>query len=162
MAKAKNAGGKTAGAPKSGEIVLRPVSELDIEAVCFIDEKLSGKDRPGEWERRISYYIRRDPELSLVALEGDRVVGFMLGEVRAGEFGLEEPAGWIEVLGVDPQCQGRSVGKKLLEGMLAGFKARGAKAVRTLVNETGQKELLGFFEAGGFKPTPIRTLERKW
>lgn len=162
MAKAKNTGGKATGAPKkSGEITLRPVNELDIEPVCAIDEKLSGKDRPGEWERRISYYIRRDPELSLVAVEGARVVGFMLGEVRAGEFGLEEPGGWIEVLGVDPACQGRSVGKKLLEGMLAGFKARGCKAVRTLVNETGQKELLGFFEAGGFKSTPIRTLERK-
>lgn len=149
-------------AAKSGENTLRPVSELDIESVCAIDEKLSGKDRPGEWERRISYYIRRDPELSLVAVEGGKVVGFMLGEVRAGEFGLEEPSGWIEVLGVDPACQGRSIGKKLLEGMLAGFKARGATAVRTLVNETGQKELLGFFEAGGFKSTPIRTLERKW
>ncbi|MCK6461237.1 MAG: GNAT family N-acetyltransferase [Planctomycetes bacterium] len=160
MAKAKNAGGAAAKAPK-GEIALRPVNELDIEAVCAIDEKLSGQDRPGEWERRISYYIRRDPELSLVALEGKKVVGFMLGEVRAGEFGLEEPAGWIEVLGVDPACQGRSVGRKLLEGMLEGFKARGAKAVRTLVNETGQKELFGFFEAGGFEPTPIRTLERK-
>jgi ribosomal protein S18 acetylase RimI-like enzyme len=159
MAKAKNAGAKAS--LKSNGVTLRPVSELDIEAVCAIDEKLSGKDRPGEWERRISYYIRRDPELSLVAVEGKRVVGFMLGEVRAGEFGLEEPAGWIEVLGVDPECQGRSVGKKLLEGMLSGFKARGAKAVRTLVNETGQKELLGFFEAGGFKSTPIRTLERK-
>ena len=159
MAKAKNAGAKPSKA--NGAVTLRPVSELDIESVCAIDEKLSGKDRPGEWERRISYYIRRDPELSLVAVEGKRVVGFMLGEVRAGEFGLEEPSGWIEVLGVDPECQGRSVGKKLLEGMLKGFKARGAKAVRTLVNETGQKELLGFFEAGGFKSTPIRTLERK-
>ena len=159
MAKAKNAGVKP-DAPK-GDVTLRPVSELDIEAVCAIDEKLVGKDRPGEWERRIAYYIRRDPELSLVAVEGKRVVGFMLGEVRAGEFGLEEPSGWIEVLGVDPAMQGRSIGRKLLEGMLAGFKARGCKAVRTLVNDVGQKELLGFFEAGGFKPTPIRTLERK-
>jgi ribosomal protein S18 acetylase RimI-like enzyme len=159
MAKAKKTG--TAPQAAKGEISLRPVSELDIEAVCAVDEKISGKDRPSEWERRISYYIRRDPELSLVAVDGSRVVGFMLGEVRAGEFGLEEPSGWIEVLGVDPECQGRSIGKKLLEGMLKGFKARGCKAVRTLVNEAGQKELLGFFEAGGFKSTPIRTLERK-
>jgi ribosomal protein S18 acetylase RimI-like enzyme len=144
---------------KTGEIILRPVSELDIEAVCAIDERISGADRPAEWERRIGYYIRRDPELSLVAVEDGRVVGFMLGEVRAGEFGLEEPSGWIEVLGVDPACQGRSVGRKLLDGMLAGFRARGAKTVRTLVNENGQRELLRFFEGGGFRPTPIRTLE---
>ncbi len=41
------------------------------------------------------------------------VVGFMLGEVRSGEFGLEEPTGWIEVLGVDPGHRGarRSAGR---------------------------------------------------
>ena len=142
-----------------GEITLRPVSELDIESICGIDEKIVGKDRPAEWERRIAYYLRRDPELSLVAVEDGTVVGFMLGEVRGGEFGLEETSGWIEVLGVDPECRGRSVGRRLLEGMLANFKKRGATAVRTLVSEESQKELLGFFEAGGFKSTPIRTLE---
>lgn len=142
-----------------GEITLRPVSELDIEAICAIDEKIVGEDRPSEWERRIAYYLRRDPDLSLVATEDSRVVGFMLGEVRGGEFGLEEKSGWIGVLGVDPACRGRSIGRQLLEGMLANFKKRGAVAVRTLVSEESQKELLSFFEAGGFKPTPIRTLE---
>ncbi|MHC4550040.1 MAG: GNAT family N-acetyltransferase [Planctomycetota bacterium] len=142
------------------DITLRPITELDIEAVSAIDEKITGTYRPEDWERRFAYYLRRDPELSLVADAGGSVVGFMLGEVRAGEFGLDEPAGWIEVMGVDPGHQGRAIGRRLLEGMLDNFKSRGATAVRTLVDEEGQQELLSFFGALGFAPTPIRTLSR--
>jgi ribosomal protein S18 acetylase RimI-like enzyme len=143
-------------------IKLRPISELDIEPVSAIDEKISGSYHPKEWEERFGYYLRRDPDLCLVAEDEGKVVGFMLGELRAGEFGLTEPSGWIEVMGVDPEAQGKSIGRKLLEGMLENFKARGAKTVRTLVNSKTQEPLLGFFEALAFKPTPIRTLEYKF
>jgi ribosomal protein S18 acetylase RimI-like enzyme len=141
------------------DFALRPLSELDIEAVTAIDEKITGQYRPDEWENRVAYYLRRDPETSLVAVAGGRVVGFMLGEVRSGEFGLDEPAGWIEVLGVDPAFQGKAIGQRLLEGILERFRARGATAARTLVNERTQKELLKFFERARFEATPIRTLE---
>ena len=142
------------------DVTLRPLTELDLEAVTSIDEKISGSYRPDEWENRVAYYIRRDAELSLVAVQGKDVVGFMLGEVRSGEFGLEETAGWIEVMGVDPDVQGQSIGKKLLEGMSKGCKARGAKKVRTLVDSKSQEALVKFFEATGFKATPTRLLDR--
>ena len=142
-------------------IKLRPITELDIEAVTEIDEKITGKYKPDDWERRFGYYLRRDPELSLVAEENGKVVGFMLGEVRAGEFGLEEPAGWIEVMGVDPECQGRSVGRELLQGMLENFRTRKAVAVRTLVDEEAQADLLTFFRKSSFQPTPLKTLEHR-
>ena len=143
------------------EIKLRPISELDIEPVSAIDEKITGKYHPEEWETRFTYYLRRDPELSLVAEADGKVVGFMLGEVRSGEFGLDEPSGWIEVLGVDPGAQGHSIGSMLLDGMIGNFKERGVHAVRTLVNEETQAPLLGFFEKAQFGRTPIQTLECK-
>ena len=34
-------------------------------------------------------------------------------DLRRGEFGLAEPTGWIEVLGVDPALHGRGVGRAL-------------------------------------------------
>lgn len=142
-----------------GAISLRPISELDIEPVSAIDERITGSYQPKRWEERVAYYLRRDPELCLVAEEEGKLVGFMLGELRAGEFGLTEPAGWIEVMGVDPDCRGQSVGRKLAEGMLENFKARGARTVRTLVDSESQASLLGFFEALGFRSTPIRSLE---
>jgi len=143
------------------DTTLRPVTELDIEAVAQIDEKISGTYKPEVWENRCGYYIRRDPELSLVAEIGGRVVGFMLGEVRAGEFGLEEPAGWIEVLGVDPDYRGREIGRRLLEGVLQNFRARHAKAVRTLVDTQTQAGLLRFFKSADFAETTIQTLEQR-
>ena len=45
-----------------------------------------------------------------------------------------------------------------------GQSSKGVEVYKEMVRiafETGQKELLGFFESGGFKSTPIRTLERK-
>src|SRR4028118_2200543 len=105
---------------------IRPLDEMDISAIVGIDEKIGGAYRPEVWERRIGYYMRRDPETSVVAEVDGRVVGFMLGEVRSGEFGLEEPTGWIEVLGVDPEHRGRALGRPLAEGPSPYFRERGA------------------------------------
>ncbi len=141
------------------DISLRPISELDIEAVSAIDEKITGSYKPEEWENRFTYYLRRDPGTSLIAECDGNTVGFMLGDVRSGEFGMEDPAGWIEVVGVDPDQRGKAIGRRLLEGLLQSFRERGVRAVRTLVNDDTQKDLAGFFEAASFKTTPVRTLE---
>jgi ribosomal protein S18 acetylase RimI-like enzyme len=135
---------------------VRPLDETDIGAVVAIDEKIGGRYRPEVWERRIGYYIRRDPEASLVAeADGGAVVGFMLGEVRSGEFGLEEPTGWIEVLGVDPGFRGQAIGRRLAEAMLAHFRAKGATSVRTLVDDR-MGDIGAFFASLGFAPAPVR------
>ncbi len=141
------------------EIRVRPLDELDISAIVAIDEKISGRYRPEVWERRIGYYIRRDPDAPVVAEADGEVVGFMLGEVRSGEFGLEEPTGWIEVLGVDPGHRGRSIGRRMAEAMLEHFRGQGARSVRTLVDEE-MGELHGFFTSLGFEPATLRPFVR--
>jgi ribosomal protein S18 acetylase RimI-like enzyme len=141
------------------DVRIRPVDELDISAIVRIDEKVTGRYRPEDWERRIAYYLRRDPESSFVAESGGQVVGFMLGEVRAGEFGLEEPTGWVEVLGVDPSARKLGLGRKLAEAMIAYFRKKGAKTVRTLV-DTRMAEIGKFFESVGLAPSAIRVYEK--
>ncbi len=137
------------------EVRVRGLDTIDIGAVVDIDEKIGGRYRPDVWDTRIAYYLRRDPDAALVAeLDGD-VVGFMLGEVRSGEFGLEEPTGWIEVLGVDPDVRGKSIGRRLAGALLAHFKTRGAVTVRTLVDEE-MKDIAGFFTSLGFEPAAVR------
>lgn len=143
----------------TSDVSIRPLDELDISAIVRIDEKILGTYRPEVWERRIGYYLRRDPETSVVAELDGRVVGFMLGEVRSGEFGLEEPTGWVEVLGVDPDCRGRNVGRRMGETILEHFKERGARSVRTLVDEENE-ELRGFFGSIGFEPSSFRAFTR--
>lgn len=141
------------------QIRIRPLDEMDISAIVGIDEKIGGAYRPEVWERRIGYYVRRDPETSVVAEVDGRVVGFMLGEVRSGEFGLEEPTGWIEVLGVDPEHRGRALGRQMAEALLQHFRERGAHSVRTLVDERNE-ELRSFFSSAGFEPSSLRAFTR--
>ena len=137
---------------------IRALSELDVARIIAIDERLTGVYRPDVWERRIMFYLRRDPDASQVAELDGKVVGFMLSDLRGGEFGLEETSGWIERFGVDPDYQGRSIGRRLFEAVVAHMKERGATAVRTLVDQK-DSDLASFLHAVGFKNAPLTALE---
>jgi ribosomal protein S18 acetylase RimI-like enzyme len=139
---------------------IRPLTELDIESVCRVDERITGRYRSSVWEQRVAYYLRRDPEAPQVAELDGKVVGFMMGEVRGGEFGLEEPTGWIEFFGVDPDARGSGVGRKLCDALLAHFRVRGARVARTIVR-TQDAEIAAFLRAMGFADAPLVPLERR-
>jgi ribosomal protein S18 acetylase RimI-like enzyme len=139
---------------------IRALDELDIGAIVKIDERITGIYRPEVWERRVGYYLRRDPESSQVAELDGRVVGFMLGDVREGEFGIEEPSGWIERFGIDPDYRGRDLGRQLYGAITAHFEERGATMVRTLVDE-GDGSVAGFLTALGLAPSPLKALEAR-
>ncbi|HET8567721.1 MAG TPA: GNAT family N-acetyltransferase [Candidatus Limnocylindria bacterium] len=139
---------------------IRPLTELDVEPVTRIDERVTGKYRPDVWETRVVYYIRRDADSSQVAELDGTVVGFMLGEVRGGEFGLDEPTGWVEFFGVDPAARGRDIGRGLLEALLSHFRSRGAHLARTIVAER-DTEIAGFIERLGFERAPLRAYEKR-
>jgi ribosomal protein S18 acetylase RimI-like enzyme len=139
---------------------IRPLDELDLEGIVRIDEKMSGQYRPDIWEQRVMFYTRRDPGASQVAEAEGRIVGFMLGDCRAGEFGLEEPSGWIERFGIDPDWRGRDLGRRMFEAICTHFKAEGATRVRTLVDRN-DAALSGFLGAIGFTPSPLTALERQ-
>jgi len=142
------------------DIRIRPLTELDIESVTRIDELVTGRYRPEVWEQRVGYYIRRDAESSQVAEIDGQVVGFMLGEVRGGEFGLEEPTGWVEFFGVDPGARGRDIGRGLLDALLAHFRAREARIARTIVAKS-DRDIAGFIGAMGFAEAPLTAYEKR-
>jgi ribosomal protein S18 acetylase RimI-like enzyme len=84
----------------------------------------------------------------------------MLGEVRGGEFGMEEPTGWLEFFGVDPSARERGIGRGLTDALLAGFKKRGAQVARTMVR-TQDADIARFVAAMGFTPAPVNALEKR-
>jgi len=142
------------------ETRIRPLDELDISAIVRIDERISGAYRPDIWERRVGFYLRRDPGASQVAEVDGRVVGFMLGDLRAGEFGLEEPSGWIERFGIDPDHRGHDLGRRMFTAMVDHFRDGGAHTVRTLVDRS-DAGLTGFLGALGLTPSPLQALEMR-
>lgn len=137
---------------------VRPLDELDLGAITRIDERISGRYRPEVWEDRVGYYLRRDPDASQVVEMDGKVVGFMMGDIRGGEFGIEEPSGWIERFGIDPDYRGKDLGKQLFGAVTAHFGAQGVRTLRTLVN-ANDKGIAGFLEALGFTPAPLTALE---
>jgi ribosomal protein S18 acetylase RimI-like enzyme len=139
---------------------IRALSELDLSDIARIAEKTRGAYQPDLWEGRVTYYLRRDPEGSVVAEDGGRVVGFMLGDVRSGDFGLEEPSGWIEVIGIDPDHAGRGVGRALGEAMLDRYRERGVRQVRTMVDRS-MPDVEGFFRALGFAEDSLRPFVKR-
>lgn len=136
------------------------MTELDIDGIVRIDEKVGGTYRPNVWETRLTYYLRRDAEASQVAVIGEKIVGFMMGEVKGGEFGLEEPTGWVEHFGVDPAERGKNIGRKLADALFAHFRGRGAQVVRTVVSDA-QPEITKFLSAVGFGTSRLSILERR-
>jgi ribosomal protein S18 acetylase RimI-like enzyme len=145
-------------AVEAPNVVVRPLSDTDIEDITRIDEKVGGVYRPDFWEDRVAYYLRRDPESSRVALVGDQVVGFMLGDIRGGEFGLEERSGWIERFGVDPAYRGKGIGRHLFDALAAHMKSTGAHSLRTFV-DASQADNANFLAALGFGPSRLTALE---
>ena len=141
-------------------VKIRPLDELDLNGIVRIDERISGIYQPDIWEARVMYYSRRDPGASQVAEIDGKVVGFMFGDLRAGEFGLEELSGWIERFGIDPDQRGKDLGRKMFAAILQYFRAEGAKSVRTLVDDK-DTALTGFLGAIGFTPSSLKALEIK-
>jgi len=137
---------------------VRPLDELDIAGVVRIDERITGSYKPELWEQRVMYYLRRDPLASQVAEIDGKVVGFMLADVRAGEFGLEEPSGWVERFGIDPDFRGRDLGRSLFGAITEHFRTRGVTSIRTLVDQNDQG-ITGFLGSIGFRPSALQALE---
>lgn len=137
---------------------VRPLDELDLGAITRIDERISGQYRPEIWEERVGYYLRRDPDASQVVEMDGRVVGFMMGDIRNGEFGIEEPSGWIERFGIDPDYRGKDLGKHLFAAVTDHFRSQGVRTLRTLVH-ANDKGVSGFLQAMGFKVAPLQALE---
>ena len=142
----------------AASIRIRPVTDLDVDSIVRIDERITGSYRPEVWERRLLYYLRRDPDASQVAEVDGKVVGFMFGEVRSGEFGIEEPAGWVERFGIHPDQRGRDLGRAMFEAMRRHFAEQGTVTIRTMadLNDPG---VAGFLTALGFAPSQLQALE---
>jgi ribosomal protein S18 acetylase RimI-like enzyme len=91
----------------------------------------------------------------LVAELGGRVVAYTYGGVEARDYmSLRGPAGVVYDIVVDPDHQGRGVGRTLLEATLAELEARGApRFVLSTAEKNGPAQRL--FSRAGFRRTMI-------
>jgi ribosomal protein S18 acetylase RimI-like enzyme len=113
-------------------VKIREAEPVDIEAVGALDTRITGLAKPDYWRKAYGRYGTRPDRYFLVAERDGKVVGFILGEVRAWEFG-SPPAGWVFALGVDPGSREGGVGSRLFAALIARMKTSGVTLVRTML-----------------------------
>jgi ribosomal protein S18 acetylase RimI-like enzyme len=87
-------------------------------------------------------------ETCLVAIMGDKVVGFALGSLLAKP-GSSWKYGWLDWLGIAPSCNRRRVAQRLVRQLQERFVSQ---EVRIMLVDTyeGNSPALGFFRKFGF------------
>jgi ribosomal protein S18 acetylase RimI-like enzyme len=94
------------------------------QAVAVLHDRLF----PGTHTTGRSLVGAEDPRL--VVVDGDRVMGYVAGEIHS------DGSGYIDYLGVDPEFQRSGFGRRLVQGMSDQLLAAGAHSVHLTVRES--------------------------
>jgi len=139
---------------------IRLMNAQDLDAILAIDKKIQ-KSSP------IEYYQIKFEKLfsssdylptSFVAEDQGKVIGFLMGELYMGEFGLPQEMASIHTIGVDPDRQYRGVGKRLMDEFVDHLRQIGVNKINTLV-DWNDSQLIRFFSANDFTPSRTINLE---
>jgi len=140
------------------QVRVRKMTEADLPRVKEIDQELVGPYRSISWPLRVEAHwwaYRGMP--NFVAELGNRLVGFILGDVRGSEYG-PEVSGWIDMMGVSPRHQSKGIGRKLVEAFCRECKGQGFKVRIMVVGD--DKRLVRFFTSLGFEKGNLIGYER--
>lgn len=140
-------------------VYVRVMRESDVDALVRIDAAATGRARPRYFELMLQRALKfAGLQISLVAERDDRVIGFIIGSLYYGEYGMTEPTATIDAIGVEPESRRLRVAHALLLHLRRNVAAIGATSIRTEV-EWSDFDLLAFLRNEGFAPAPRLCLE---
>ena len=141
---------------------IRLMKNDDFDAVVGIDEKVLKTSRPEYYEKKFDKLFNSKDFLptSLVAEEENgTVVGFVMGELYMGEYGIFRESATLDTIGVDPDYQHKGIGAQLINEYIDHLRKLGVQKIHTLVDWNDSK-LIQFFRANQFSPSKTINLER--
>ena len=142
------------------QIRIRLIQRGDMDAIVSIDALSFGKKRPEYYEQKVDLALddRRHLVTSLVAEVGGKVVGFIMGEIYRGEFGIPDTVATIDTIGVDSKYQRNGIGQFLMEEFVTIARKAGVEGINTRVdwNDWG---LLRFFDSSSFQLAQSKTID---
>jgi len=144
----------------SPEVEVRLLRPDDIDQIVAIDAKITGQARPEYYRHKLQASTLHEAQIStsLVAVADGKVIGFLMGTLFFGDFGIPESSAVVDTLGVDPAHQDRGAGGALFAQFLANMKAAGVEKIYTLV-DWRDFGMLKFFGHMGFVPSQRLNLE---
>jgi ribosomal protein S18 acetylase RimI-like enzyme len=151
----------------SAAVNIRFLGMDDLDDILRVQAKIVGEPQSNNADKLASlkdttvYHLQHgDPLMNLGAEIDNKLVGFVIGEVRRWEFGRSEMTGWILILGVDPEYQGMGVGRKLGSTLLDHFRKKNVRKIQTLV-EWHDGDLISYFKSLGFNLLQMLPLEKE-
>lgn len=144
---------------KREHIAIRPMKETDLEAITAIDSMYFGTARVEYYRDKLASATKgAGINTSLVAEVDGQLVGFIMGQLYTGEFGIPENAANLDTIGVHPMVGGKGVAGKLLEQFTIQMDKLGVSTIHSLV-DWSNKNLMLFFHRSGFVPSKRLSLE---
>jgi predicted N-acetyltransferase YhbS len=140
---------------------IRLMKAGDFDAVVKIDEKVLKSSRPDYYKLKFERLVQSEDYVptSLVAEEDGIVVGFVMGELFRGEYGIDREKATLDTIGVDPDHQNKGIGEQLINEFMDHLRMLGVQKVNTLVY-WNDPQLIHFFSANHFVPSKTINLER--
>ena len=98
------------------KVELRPLRRDDFDDVVEIDELVLNQSRSEYYETKFTRALDQKDRLaiSLVAEEGEKVVGFVMSELFVGEYDIPATTATLDTIGVHPDYQKKGVGEQLM------------------------------------------------
>ena len=140
---------------------VRVMRSEDLNGIVEIDRRVFGKTRREYYESKLASALDPSRTLvtSLVATYEGKVLGFLMGELYQGEFGIPDSSASVDTVGVHPDFQKYGIASRLAEELFSILKGARVEKVHTLVR-WDDWDLLGFFARKGFSPGKSIYLER--
>lgn len=142
-------------------ISIRNAIPSDLAVVMALDEFSTQREKPAYWKDIFDRFVNggKVDRFFLVAETRGEVVGFIIGEVRAWEFG-SPPCGWVFALAVSPTAREKGIGQRMFDEICKRLKQAGISTVRTMVDRDN-KVTLSFFRSQGLHTGRYIELEKQ-
>jgi len=142
------------------DLQLRSLHRDDLERVSGIEGRITGHSRKGFLEKRFAATTESpDGFIACAAVREGKLAGYAIARIQEGEFGAPDAVAVLDVIGIDPDVQGKGVGKAVIAEMERRMKGQGIGTLRTQV-DWGSPAMVRFFSSAGFLLAPAQVLER--
>ncbi|EMT50605.1 MULTISPECIES: GNAT family acetyltransferase [Brevibacillus] len=121
---------------------IRSFQMTDYEAVVELWMRAGLTLSPSDSREAIEKKLQRDPELFLVATEQDQLIGAVMGA-------FDGRRGWVYHLAVDPESQGKQIGRLLMNELEERMRAVGCDKMNLLVAQDNVR-VGAFYQKLGF------------
>lgn len=126
---------------------IRPYQNNDENQVVLLWKRVFPITLPHHDPRlSISRKLKVDPDLFLVAIDNDKIIGTAMG-------GWDGHRGWVYSVSVDPQARRKGIGTRLLHEIEIRLVRRDCPKVNLQILESNS-EVVKFYEKNGYEIEP--------